>query len=94
MSYKIEFNPQASKELLKLDKSVRTFILDELSEFEAKFSLEYEKELTKTGKIKHLKGEFLGLYRLRLRTYRIIYEKQNDRLVIYILRVAHRKEVY
>jgi len=41
-----------------------------------------------------LQGEYKGLYRLRLRTYRLIYEKQNDKLVILVLRVSHRKDIY
>jgi mRNA interferase RelE/StbE len=35
-----------------------------------------------------------GFYRLRLRNYRVIYEKIEDRLVIHIVRIAHRREVY
>ena len=54
----------------------------------------YEKELMKIKKIKSLQGEFKGLFRLRLRTYRIIYEKQNGKLIILVLRVSHRKDVY
>lgn len=53
-----------------------------------------EKELIKITKIKALQGEYKGLYRLRLRTYRLIYEKQNDKLVILVLRVSHRKDIY
>ncbi len=46
------------------------------------------------GNIRQLKGEWQGFSRLRLRNYRVIYEKINDRLVIHIIRIAHRKEVY
>ncbi|WP_391486599.1 type II toxin-antitoxin system RelE family toxin [Aliarcobacter butzleri] len=48
----------------------------------------------KLTKIKALKGEFKGLYRLKLRTYRVIYEKQGHKLIILVLRVSHRKDVY
>ena len=51
-------------------------------------------EITEDVKIKALQGEYKGLYRLRLRTYRLIYEKQNDKLVILVLRVSHRKDIY
>ncbi|WP_430385341.1 type II toxin-antitoxin system RelE family toxin [Arcobacter acticola] len=44
--------------------------------------------------MKALKGEFKGLYRLRLRTYSVIYEKRNERLVILVLRVSHKKDIY
>jgi mRNA interferase RelE/StbE len=92
--YSLDFDKKASKDLLSLDKSVRNFILDELEIFINNFDETYEKELIKITKIKALQGEFKGLFRLRLRTYRIIYEKQNDKLVILVLRVSHRKDVY
>jgi mRNA interferase RelE/StbE len=92
--YNLEFDKKASKDILSLDKSTRNFILDELEIFINNFDEDYEKKLIKSSKIKALKGEFKGLYRLRLRTYRVIYEKRNKRLVILVLRVSHRKDVY
>ena len=92
--YSLNIDKKASKDILSLDKSTRNFILDELESFINNFDEEYEKELIKLSKIKALKGEFKGLYRLRLRTYRVIYEKINNKLVILVLRVSHRKDVY
>ncbi len=92
--YSLTFDKKASKDILSLDKTVRNFILDELEIFINNFDDAYEKELIKLTKIKALQGEFKGLYRLKLRTYRVIYEKQNDKLVILVLRVSHRKDVY
>ena len=92
--YSLDFDKKASKDLLSLDKSVRNFILVELEIFINNFDEDYEKELIKIKKIKSLQGEFKGLFRLRLRTYRIIYEKQNEKLIILVLRVSHRKDAY
>ena len=92
--YSLDFDKKASKDLLSLDKSVRNFILDELENFINNFDEAYEKELIKLTKIKALQGEYKGLYRLRLRTYRLIYEKHNDKLIILVLRVSHRKDIY
>lgn len=92
--YSLEFDKKASKDILSLDKFTRTFILDELENFISNFDEDYEKELIKLTKIKALKGEFKGLYRLKLRTYRVVYEKQGDKLIILVLRVSHRKDVY
>ncbi|MDR2636073.1 MAG: type II toxin-antitoxin system RelE/ParE family toxin [Campylobacteraceae bacterium] len=92
--YNLHFDEKASKDILSLDKSIRSFILDELEIFIDNFDEDYEKKLTKLEKIKALQGEFKGLYRLRLRTYRVIYEKQNDKLIILVLRVSHRKDAY
>jgi mRNA interferase RelE/StbE len=41
-----------------------------------------------------LKGEFGGLRRVRVGQYRIIYEVIEGRMVILVVRVAHRREAY
>ena len=41
-----------------------------------------------------LKGEFSGLRRIRIGDYRIVYEVQNEQLIILVVRVAHRREAY
>ena len=43
---------------------------------------------------KALSGEFKGLYRWRSGKFRIIYEIQQAILVILVLRIGHRKDVY
>lgn len=35
-----------------------------------------------------------NLWRLRIGNYRVIYEIHDDRLIVLVLRVAHRKDVY
>jgi mRNA interferase RelE/StbE len=92
--YTVEFSNSAKKDLYALDKQVKSFITKSLLEFEANFDDEYENNLIKTGKIKALKGDWNGFYRLRLRTYRVIFTKESGRLIILIVRVSHRKDVY
>lgn len=41
-----------------------------------------------------LKGEFSGLRRLRIGAYRVVYEVQNQQLVVLVIRIGHRREVY
>jgi len=41
-----------------------------------------------------LKGEFGGLRRLRVGRYRIVYEAIHGELVILVVRIGHRREVY
>ena len=41
-----------------------------------------------------LKGEFEGLRRLRVGSYRVVYEWQRSELVILVVRIGHRREVY
>ena len=92
--YKIELTNNSKKELDALDRQVKSFVLKSLAEFEANFDTEYENNLIKTGKIKALKGEWSGFYRLKLRTYRVIYIKEADKLIILVVRISHRKDVY
>jgi mRNA interferase RelE/StbE len=92
--YQLEFHPAAKKELDKLDRQTRLYIVKSLALFIEQYSEEYEKELLRSSKVKKLKGEWEGFFRLRMRSYRVIYEKIDGRLIIYIVRVAHRKEAY
>jgi mRNA interferase RelE/StbE len=43
---------------------------------------------------KALAGRYRGLYSYRFSSYRIVYELRKQRLVIVILRVSHRKDVF
>jgi mRNA interferase RelE/StbE len=45
-----------------------------------------------TNKVKALKGEYKGLFRIEIGDYRVIFTKIGDGVLI--LRIAHRKEVY
>jgi mRNA interferase RelE/StbE len=41
-----------------------------------------------------LKGEFSGLRRLRVGSYRIVYEAIDEALTVLVVRVAHRRDAY
>ena len=41
-----------------------------------------------------LKGTLTGLRRMRVGRYRVIYEVQKAALVVLVLRVGHRRDVY
>lgn len=41
-----------------------------------------------------LHGDLNGRRKLRVKDYRIVYNPEKDRLILYIFRIAHRKEVY
>ena len=41
-----------------------------------------------------LKGELRGLRRIRVGEYRIVYEVQETELVVLVIRVRHRRDVY
>ena len=44
--------------------------------------------------IKKLKGEFEGLYRYRVGKYRMFYKIENDKILVIMLDIDDRKDVY
>jgi mRNA interferase RelE/StbE len=44
-------------------------------------------------KVKKLKAA-QDLYRIRLGDYRLVYEIRNERLVVLVIKIGHRGEVY
>ena len=92
--YTIEFDNVSKKDFKKIDKHNRVFILDSLDDFINNFSSEYETALMSSGNIKKLKGQKEVLYRLRLRSYRVIYKKYEDKLVILVVHITTRESAY
>ena len=84
MAYKALIKRSALKDLQAIPKSDQKRHLD---------LIEYN--LSKDPyKGKALSGEFKGLYRWRTGKFRIIYEIKQELLVILVLRIGHRKDVY
>lgn len=81
MKYTIEFKPGAFKDLKKLDKQARHNIVEKIESLKNGLS----------GDVKHLTN-FTPEYRLRVGDYRVLFEVEGEKVVIY--RVKHRKEVY
>ena len=92
--YLLEFEKSVKKDFKNINISDIKFIKDSLYNFVENFSFEYEQELLRTGKIKKLQGMDDELYRLRLRTYRVIYKKEEDRLIILVVSVKSRENSY
>ena len=94
MNYKLEFESRVKKDFANIGRENSVIIMKVLSEFASNFSCEYEQELLKTTKIKALKGSYEGFYRLRIRSFRAIYKKKDNELIILLLRVVARKDAY
>ena len=92
--YTLEFEKSVKKDFKNINISDIKFIKESLFAFIENFSFEYEQELLRTGKIKKLQGMDDELYRLRLRTYRVIYKKEEDRLIILVVSVKSRENSY
>ena len=90
----IEFNHSVKRGFKHINRSDILFFQDNLREFAKNFNNSYELSLMQKGKIKKLKGQIEELYRLRLRSYRVIYKKYDDRLVILVLHVTTRQNAY
>lgn len=82
--YEVSFADQALKQLRGLDKPVRLRIARKTRELAA--------DPRPPGSIP-LKGSS-DAWRVRVGDYRIIYAIQDGRLVVLVLSVAHRRQVY
>jgi mRNA interferase RelE/StbE len=87
MVWKIEFDPAAIKELGKLDKTVERRIVKFLRERVAR--LEDPRQIGAS-----LQGTRSGLWKYRVGDYRVICSLEHDRLLVLVLQVGHRREVY
>jgi mRNA interferase RelE/StbE len=81
--YKLEIKKSAVKEIKNLPSSYLNKIIDRISTLADNPIPE--------GCIKLSSEE---LYRIRVGTYRILYQIKDDRLLIVVIKVAHRKSVY
>ena len=84
--YKIELKKPARKAYLKLSDEIRKQI-DIKLEHLAKAPYESSNDVKKLNGINNC-------YRLRVNDYGIVYRLYNSKLIIEIIKIAHRKEVY
>ena len=82
--YKVIIPKHAFKELSNITKKDQQLIFNKIKDLENGDFLND----------KSLKGKHKDKFRKRAGNYRIIYLKENNILVITIIRIAHRKEVY
>ena len=88
MGWRIEFHPQAEKELAKLDREVARKIIRFLRERVAQ--LEDPRSIGEA-----LKGPELGrFWKYRMGDYRLICDIQDQRVTILVIRIGHRGDVY
>ena len=82
--YRIEWKTSALKELKQIDKSIIPRILNTVEEL--------AKEPRPKG-VRKLQGSKKS-YRIRVGDYRIVYEIEDDILLIIVIRVRHRRSAY
>jgi mRNA interferase RelE/StbE len=85
--WKINYTEVAAKQMKKMDKSVSKCIDDYLHSRVAKRT-----DPTSLGKA--LTNDKRGIWRYRVGDYRILCEIKNHELIVLVLRIGHRKQVY
>ncbi|HHX69397.1 MAG: type II toxin-antitoxin system RelE/ParE family toxin [Miniphocaeibacter sp.] len=87
MAYTVEYEKKAIRQLSKLDNGTSKLIINWI-----------EKNLINTDNPrsngKSLKGDLKEYWRYRVGSYRIIAEINDNKLIILLVNIAHRKEVY
>jgi len=83
-NYRIEVSATAEKQIRKLNKAEQLRVLRAIQQ------LAHEPRPPGTRK---LRG-YNDLYRIRIGTHRILYSIESNRLLIIILKVGHRRDVY
>jgi mRNA interferase RelE/StbE len=83
--YRVVFTKQADKALRKMPRNIARLIREKLDQI----ALDPYARHNNVTKLRNRPG-----YRLRIGDWRVIYEIQNDELVILILRIAPRGGAY
>ena len=83
---RIQYTETVRKQLKKLDKTIQKRILDYMDEVGR---LENPRSRGKA-----LVENMRGLWRYRVGDYRVICEIQESRIIISVLKIGHRKNIY
>lgn len=84
MTYRIEFTPRADRQFRSLPAAVQKRLgkrIDKLA------------QNPRPRGVEKLEGE-IGLLRLRVGRYRVIYTVQDERLLVLVVKIGHRRDVY
>ena len=87
MAWRIEFVPAAAKELKKLGTAEAARIIATLDD---RIALLDDPRTLGTA----LSGELGGLWRWRIGDYRVVARIEDERIMILVVRIGHRREVY
>ena len=81
MKYQVQFNPKAVKDFKKLPPDIKTRVSSKIAMMQDNLQ----------GDIKKLTN-FKPQYRLRVGNYRVLFEIEDNNLIIY--RIKHRRSAY
>jgi len=83
-SFEIEVTATAERQLRKLSREVQTRVVQAIARLA---------EEPRPRGVRKLAG-YDDLFRIRVGTYRVIYGVEDARLVVLVLKIGHRKDVY
>ena len=83
MAFSVQIKRSAAKELARIPKQERVRIVEAIDRLA---------QWPHTGT--PLKGQHYGLRRVRVGTYRVLYEVLDEVLIVLVVRVAHRRDAY
>ena len=84
MDYRVQLIPAAARQFKKLPRHVKRRIRDAIDSLISNPRSVGAKKLVGTD----------NQWRVRVGTYRIIYEIHDQRLIVLVIRIGHRKDVY
>jgi len=84
--YEVVLHPNAQELYLRADRALAKKIARCLEQLEQNPQFH--------PNIKALKGDLAGYYRYRIGDYRVIYSIDDQVLVVAVVEIAHRQEVY
>lgn len=83
MPYEVVLSEESQKFLKKCDKSVKDRLLDKIE------------ELAKNPRLgKPLTAGLAGLWSLRIGDHRAIYQIRDSQILVVVIRIGHRKNIY
>ncbi len=82
--YRIEFSPAAKRQIKKLPKNIQKLIIKRVEALQINPRPPYVKKLVG----KH------SLYRIAMNDYRVIYKIEDNILLVLIVKVGNRKDIY
>lgn len=86
-AWRVEFDADAARDLRKLGHTARRLILDYLRQ-----RIAAAEDPRRFGR--PLTGDLKGLWRYRVGDYRIVAAIEEDRMIVLVVTVGHRREVY
>ena len=87
MSYKVEYSKTAKKQIKKLDQYTKVMLVNWITK-----NLVGCENPREHGKA--LKGNLKNQWRYRVGDYRILCDIEDDKLIILVVTVGHRREIY